>query len=160
MIGIISNAARMRWVLTGIIFVCGFSSVMGQEQASLSVKISLRNSTLHAGDALLIDVVTTNLTDHIIRVGGIKVEAIDKKGKDWGPHIWGDLKDRSIDSSAEVLHTATQPLLPGHPVKAIMNLHPDYELLAPGVYRLRVYRREAKSAVETNSNSVELTIDR
>jgi hypothetical protein len=141
-----------------VCFLYSQPALFAQEQATIAVKISLPTPTLHAGGALVIDMSTTNLTDHDVLISPFEVEALNSRGQDLGDQMAGVSEAEKRDEPTEVLRSAVTRIPPHRTGKIRLSLHPSYDSLTPGVYRVRLYRRDLKSKVTAYSNSVEVAV--
>jgi hypothetical protein len=105
--------------------------------------------------------ITSNPTDHIVyagqgRGGGPEVELLNDKGEDIGVHAVGGVSKRP--DSGVVLGPWREAIGPGTHTRDIWPLKPEPGYLAPGVYKLRIHRRDVKLGTEVYSNAVTLTV--
>ena len=105
--------------------------------------------------------ITKNPTDHIVVTGagdrgGERVELINDKGEDIGPHVMGNgTKQPEPDMTGG---RTSQELEPGAHTRVVWPLHPEPGYLTTGVYKLRVHKLDVKSGAEVYSNTVTLTV--
>lgn len=156
-----------RWSKCGIallsattLFLLGSRVAQPQKPASFEIAISLPAKEIHVGDAIVVDTVTSNPTDHVVYggegPGGYGLELLDAKGKDVGRHAMGNFKEEQAD--LPVLSNRRQTMRPGHTRKITFRWKPDPGYVTPGVYKVRVYRRDVGANIDIYSNTVMLTI--
>jgi hypothetical protein len=114
---------------------------------------------MHVGDSLIVKLVTTNPTDHLIYAGqgsngGLGVELINKKGEDIGVHAMGGVPKEQ----PRLVHKFKQAIQPGESWTFMVHFDPEPGYLEAGIYRLRVRRRDLASNLEVYSNAVTLTV--
>jgi hypothetical protein len=105
--------------------------------------------------------ITSNPTDHIVyagqgRKGGPEVELLNSKGEDIGVHSMGGVSKHP--ESGFVLGINRDAMGPGTHTRDIWHLKPEPGYLLPGVYTLRVHRRDVGADTEVYSNAVTLTV--
>lgn len=146
--------------------LCLFSSLVWStaaqqsSSATFEMTVSLVQPSMHAADDLIFKVVTSNPTDHIVYAGegvgnGVGVELLNEKGEDKGRCAMGGSKH--VDSGI-VLGPTRESLRPGSRETFTWHFKPDSGCLAPGTYRLRVYRRDIMQRIEVYSNAVMLAV--
>ncbi len=126
---------------------------------TFEMAISLPSSSMHIGDSLVVKLVTTNPTDHLIYAGqgsngGLGVELINKKGEDIGLHAMGGLPKEQ----PRLLHTFKRAIQPGESWTFMVHFNPEPGYLVAGTYKLRVHRRDLGTNLEVYSNAVILTV--
>jgi hypothetical protein len=126
------------------------------------IEISLPTPTIHVADDLIIKVVFSNPTDHVVRRGegqngGMDLEAVNEKGKDIGPQVSGSANISRIPRP-NFSSLVSSSIKPGHKLSIEWPLRPDPKYLVPGAYRLRVHNRDTTTGAEIYSNAVTLTV--
>jgi hypothetical protein len=121
-----------------------------QKVTTFELRASLPKPTIHIGEDLVVEVITSNPTDHIIYAGvgpagGVDMELLNNKGEDIGQHAMGNAAGVEGRDSGVVLYSHTLSLRPGTNQDSTWRFKPEPGYLVPGVYRLRVHRRDAKS---------------
>jgi hypothetical protein len=163
-----AQPSRRTAVLMTLVFVFAIVfTFKGNAQNTLddtfTIKISLVKPTVHAGEVPVLEEITENKTNHVVYAGwaegGRLVEIINEKGEDISLHILGnERKDTGI-----YLRPSAESLEPGYHQQSRLPVRTGQEVLAPGVYKLRIHRLDfkigdAKSRTEIYSNSVTLTV--
>jgi hypothetical protein len=123
--------------------------------------ISLPTSTIYVADDLMIKVVSSNPTDHVVRRGegqngGMDLEAVNEKGENIGPQVSGSANISRVPRPN--FGSVVSSMKPGHKQSIEWSLRPDPKYLVPGTYKLRVHNRDATTGVEIYSNAVTLTV--
>lgn len=139
----------------------GWSATAQTTSGTFVIKISLSAPTIHVGEGPVITMITSNPTDHIVyagqgRGGGPEVELLNDKGEDIGVHAVGGVSKRP--DSGFVLGINHDAMGPGTHTRAIWPLKPEPGYLVPGVYKLRIHRRDVKAGADVYSNTVTLTV--
>src|SRR6266568_2293136 len=121
------------------------------------ITISLSAPTIHVGEGPVITMITSNPTDHIVfagqgRGGGPEVELLNDKGEDLGVHAVGGVSKHP--DSGFVLGINRDAMGPGTHMRALWPLKPEPGYLVPGVYKLRIHRRDVKTGTDVYSNAV------
>jgi hypothetical protein len=132
-----------------------------EKPKSFEMTISLPSQQMHVGEQVVVDTVTSNPTDHEVyagegRRGGIALELFDASGMDIGRHVMGNYKEDQEESP--VILSSRQRLRPGYRGEVTFRWKPDAGYLVPGVYKLRVYRRDLGADINVYSNTVTLTV--
>jgi hypothetical protein len=149
---------------TVAILILWSGEVMAQQKAAtFELTASLPKSTIHLGEDLVVEVITSNPTDHIVYAvnggaGSVDMELLNDKGEDIGQHAMGNAAGVKGRDSGVVLYSRTLSLRPGTKQDLTWRFKPEPGYLVPGVYRLRVHRRDARSQVELYSNTIDLTV--
>jgi hypothetical protein len=125
------------------------------------ITISLSAPTIHVGEGPVITMITSNPTDHVVyagqgRGGGPDVELMNDKGEDIGVHAMGGVRT-NLDSEA-VMGPFSEAIGPGRHTRDIWPLKPEPGYLVPGVYKLRIHRRDAKAGTDVYSNAVTFNV--
>jgi hypothetical protein len=140
----------------------GWTAAAQQASAeTFVITISLSSTTIHVGEGPVITMITSNPTDHIVYAGqglegGPAVELLNEKGEDIGVHAVGGMSKHP--DSGFVLGINNDAMGPRTHTRAVWPLKPEPGYLAPGVYRLRVHRRDVKLGIEVYSNALTLTV--
>jgi hypothetical protein len=124
--------------------------------STLQIVISLPISTIHVNEDPLIRITISNPTDHIVWASDvISVEIVNDKGDDVAPRAMGG--DKHPDSGF-VLSAKRQGIRPNS--KSSFNWPAGLEpaSLVPGIYKVRVHKRDETSKTEVYSNTVTLTV--
>jgi len=135
-----------------------------QEKPEIVLTASLPKPTMHEGDDLLVDVITSNPTDHIVYAGsgygaGVAIELLNDKGKNVGPHAMGrSSSDNAEEEPVAVLHNSRVGLRPNSKQEFTWHFRPEVGYLVPGIYKLRAHRLDIKSHTQVYSNTVVLTV--
>jgi len=147
----------------GLAIVLSFYSYLNaiaQNATTFEITVSLPSPTMHVGEDLVFETITSNRTDHVVWAGegygaGISVELLNEKGEDIGKHAMGGAEDEPV----VVIHSSNKvSLRPGSSQKFTVRYKPEPGYLVPGVYKLRLYRRDMSSRAEVYSNTVVLTV--
>jgi hypothetical protein len=146
-------------VLASILFVLGLPTVAQQKPATFEMTASLPKPTIHVGEDLVVQVITSNPTDGNVLAGsgyggGVSVDLLNNKGEDIGMHAMGGMGVEPVVT----LHTNKLVLRPHSKDDFTWRFKPEPGFLVPGIYKLRVHRRDGKSGTEVYSNTVELTV--
>jgi hypothetical protein len=143
------------------LFLHGIPSVSQEAPKSFEMTISLPMRQMAVGQELLVDVVTSNPTSHVVDAGegagGIALELLDGRGVDIGRHAMGNYKPNQEDLPV-ISNIRQQALRPGYIRKNTLRWKPDPGYLIPGSYKLRVYRRDMGTGTEVYSNTVTLVV--
>jgi hypothetical protein len=141
------------WCIVAIASVFGIATTsirsQGTNPKTFVMTISLPSPSMHVGDKLVFKLVTTNPTDSVIYAGqgsrgGPGIELINEKGEDIGVHAEGGI--------------SKQPPQAGGSWTLMWQDKPEPGYLVPGVYKLRVHRRDVGSGTVVYSNFVMLTV--
>jgi hypothetical protein len=152
---------------TVAILILWSGEVMAQQKdATFELTASLPKSTIHLGEDLVVEVITSNPTDHIVYAvyavnggaGSVDMELLNDKGEDSGQHAMGNAAGVKVRDSGVILYSRTPSLRPGTKQDLTWRFKPEPGYLVPGVYRLRIHRRDARSQVELYSNTIDLTV--
>jgi hypothetical protein len=142
------------------LFLQAGSATQLERPKSFEMTISLPSPQMHIGEEVVVDTVTSNPTDHILYAGqgrgGIALELLDAKGVDVGRRAMGNYREDQVESS--VISTGRQSLRPGYKREITFRWKPDPGSLIPGVYKLRVYRRDVGAGITVYSNTAILTV--
>jgi hypothetical protein len=139
------------------------TSVAAEKVETFVLTVSLPATTIHEGDLIVMDVTTTNPTDHVVvaaegRRGGLGIELMNEKGDDIGLAAMGISESGNHDEPAGVLTSSKMILRPGSKDHFIWHFKPKTGYVVPGVYKLRVHQRDVTSRVIVYSNTVVLTV--
>src|ERR1700753_747888 len=142
------NRKGLSRVVVTVALLCSHISSFAQVQATFAVKMLLRTRRIHVGDALVIDMTTTNMADHEVLISPFTLEALNSRGQDLGDQVAGVGAADKGDKHASVLRSGSATRIqPQHTTQIRLTLHPTYDALPPGVYRLRLYRRDRRSHI-------------
>ncbi|WP_353070123.1 hypothetical protein RBB75_07975 [Tunturibacter empetritectus] len=145
--------------LASILLILGSPTVAQQKPSTFEMTVSLPEPTMHVGEDLIVKVITSNSTDDTVSAGsgygvGVEVELMNNKGEDIGIHAMGGKGVEPVVT----LHTNKLILKPHSKDDFTWRFKPEPGFLMPGVYRLRVHRRDLKSRMDVYSNTVVLTV--
>jgi len=137
-------------------------SAQAENPATFVLTVSPPEPTMRVGDDLVVDVITTNPTDHVIYAGeggrvGLAVELLNEKSEDIGLHAMG-IPGGKIQDTGGTFAPIKIALRPGSKDQHTWRFKPEPGYVVPGVYKLRVYQRDMTSKAEVYSNSVVLTV--
>jgi hypothetical protein len=109
--------------------------------ATFVLTVSLPAPTMHVGDDLVLDVITTNPTDHVVYAGegvgaGLLVELLNEKGDDIGLRAMG-APGGKIPQHGGTLSNTRKAFRPGSKDHFTWRFKPELGYVVPGVYRLR-----------------------
>jgi hypothetical protein len=146
-------AVPLLWILT---------SAAADSPTTFTLAVSVSAPTIHAGDDLVLDVITSNTTDHVVFAaqggqGGLALELLNEKGEDIGLLAMG-IPEGKIQEPAGVLASSKQVLRPGSKEHFRWRFKPVAKYVVPGVYKLRLHQRDLASKVDVYSNTVVLTV--
>ncbi|MEO6804578.1 MAG: hypothetical protein ABI286_12265 [Edaphobacter sp.] len=146
------------FVLAVVMLFLGRPTV-AQQPATFGITVSLPESTMHVGEDLLVRVITSNPTDHIVFAGagyggGVIVELLNEKGEDLGLHAMGGKSEPPVAT----LHSNKLAIRPHNNNDFTWRFKPEPGYLVPGIYKLRVHKRDMKSHADVYSNTVTLTV--
>jgi hypothetical protein len=131
-----------------------------EKRTSFEMTISLPSPQMHVGEQVVVDTVTSNSTDREVYAGqgqgGIALELLNANGVDIGRHAMGNYRENQAESP--VISSGRQALRPGYRREITFRWKPDPGYLVPGVYKLRVYRRDVGAGITVYSNTVALTV--
>lgn len=145
-----------------ILALCALNSGATEKTGTFVLTLSLPNPTMRMGDDLLVDVITSNPTDHVVYAGegphvGLAVELLNGHGEDIGLHAMGGDKTNGQGYNA-VFMSFRRALKPGIKFKQEYRFKPEQGYLVPGTYKARVYQRDLNSNADVYSNQVVLTV--
>ena len=154
---------RQYWLLSCVLCLglCGSAIAQEKTNETFVIKITLPRQTLHLGDLLNINVVFSNPTNHIVKMGqgqngGLDVEAFNGKHEDIGTHVSGsaDMGKRGHPTFGP----AEKEFKPGRSQSLMWSLVPDLKYLTPGTYVLRVHVLDTIAHTQLYSNSQTLQV--
>jgi hypothetical protein len=153
---------KLEWfmVFTIILSAWGRSLIAQQTPpATFQIAVSLPKPTIHVGDNLVVQVITSNPTDHLVFAGtgyrvGVAVELLNQKGEDIGMHAMGGKTVEPVVT----LNSNKLAIRPGGNDDFTWQFKPEPGYLVPGSYKLRAHRRDMKGHTEVFSNTVTLTV--
>lgn len=146
------------------------------QSATISVLLRAKQTTVKAGDALVVERTITNRSGHVVTIGrdayhpGCAVEVLDASGNFPADKKAGyrrgrlDLSQLARMSPEEVAKSGLLSgklvwikLKPGESLAEKCNISDFYDLTAPGRYRITADYPDPESAVLIRSNTVEVT---
>lgn len=148
--------------LVVILMFCCLASAAQEKPETFVLTVSLLNPTMHVGDNLVLEVVTTNPTDHVLYAGqgghvGLAVELINEQGVDIGLYAMGIPRGK-IEEPNVFFTSYRRELKPGSTEHFTYRFKPEPGYLISGTYKLRVYQRELKSNTDVYSNRLLLKV--
>jgi hypothetical protein len=154
------NVNRYRFgryvALALIVSLSGLRANAVQNPETFVMAISLPKSEIHVEEDIIVDLTTSNPTNHIV-IGaegkGLKMELLNDRGQDIADDVIGAVPDSGIVISGNRLY-----LRPGGNQKITCRFKPIAGRMVPGVYKLRFHRRDVKFGGEVWSNQITLTV--
>jgi hypothetical protein len=141
-------------------FLQAGSTTQLENPKSFEMTISLPSPQMHIDEEVVVTTVISNPTDHVLYAGqgrgGIAMELLDANGVDVGRRAMGNYKKDQLESP--VISSGRQALRAGYKREITFRWKPDPGSLIPGVYKLRVYRRDMGAGITVYSNSATLTV--
>lgn len=140
------------------VFLLDQASIAVGQSSTFSISVSLPSPSMRIGEQIVIDTITSNLTDHDVYAGngrgvGPGIELLDSNGKDVGLCAMGTSIDKLDKEPAVVLISNRVPLEPGKVLKFTLRFRPTSNCLIPGTYQLRVHRRDMVTRTDVYSNT-------
>jgi hypothetical protein len=157
-------AQRPKFITLAIILLlCPLCIAATEDSKTMLLTASLPNSVMHVGDDLVVEVITSNPTDHEIYAaeggrGGLAVELLNESGGDIGLHAMGIPGGRMHAEPGGAFINSKRALRPGSKDHFTWHFKPTPGYVVPGVYKLRVHQRDITSKVDVYSNTVILTV--
>ncbi len=129
---------------------------------TFTLTLPLPSPTMHVGDDLVFEVITSNSTDQVLfaaqgGTGGLRVELLNGKGEDVGLYAMG-IRNGKIEAPGGYFSASRLILRPGSKDNFTWRFKPVPGYLVPGLYKFRVRQREIKSGSDVYSNEVDLTV--
>jgi hypothetical protein len=148
--------------MVSVLVVGTLVSIATENPTTFELTASLPAATIHVGDDLVLDVITSNPTDHVVYAGegagaGLAVELLNGKGDDIGLHAMG-IPGGKIQQPEATFMTSRRAFRPGSKEHFTWRFKPEPGYLLPGAYKLRVYQRDMKSKLDVYSNQVVITV--
>jgi hypothetical protein len=151
----------------GITLICAFAlslqtgpAPQSEKPKSFEMTISMPSQQTHVGEQVVVNIVTSNSTEREVYAGqgrgGIALELLDANGVDIGRHVMGNYRENQAESP--VISSGRQALRPGYKREITFRWKPDPGYLVPGIYKLRVYRRDVGAGITVYSNTMTLTV--
>jgi hypothetical protein len=120
----------------------------------------LSNATLHVGDELVYEVVTSNPTDRMIHISTVRthLEVVNSEGKDIGTEVIAGPEKSREASDPYILSSMHLAIRPHGQDDFTFHFKQHVGTLPPGTYRCRVGETDSRSRQTVYSNVVVLTV--
>jgi hypothetical protein len=154
---------RFQGLMFFVFLISCLSCAAEPQPNTFVITVSLPKPTIHVGDNLVVEAITSNPTDHVVhagegRGGGVGLEIWNSDGTDINAKVRG-ISKKSNDQDQPFTLAPTKKLMgPGTTDKFIWNFKPEAGSLGPGVYKIRVHRYDMKLRLRVLSNTVTLTV--